>query len=276
MPRIIEVAVAVIACGLFLVTGMTTVRAQEDPSPEGGGITTESTASGVDEPPGPAVTVEIASDDHALSRTVTIVLALTAGSVLPAILVLTTSFTRFVIVLSITRNALGLHTIPPTTVLIGLATILTFFVMSPTLSEVNEESIQPLLAEEIDLSGALSAGYAPLREFMLTQTEEEDLRLFVDLSASPQPRSPSDIGAATLIPAFVLSELRTAFLIGFIIYLPFLVVDLVVSSVLMSLGMMMLPPIFISLPLKLLLFILVDGWALIVTSMVASVNGVGG
>ncbi|MBW3657196.1 MAG: flagellar type III secretion system pore protein FliP, partial [Actinobacteria bacterium] len=160
-------------------------------------------------------------------------------------------------------------------VLVGLALFLTFFVMSPILGQVNEDAIQPLLAGEIEQNEAFALGYEPLRDFMLAQTREDDLQLFIDLAVAEQPASREDIGATTLIPAFVISELRTAFIIGFVIFVPFLVIDLVVSAVLMSMGMMMLPPVFISMPLKLLLFVLVDGWALVVGSLVASVNGVG-
>lgn len=223
----------------------------------------------------PDVTVSVESDDAALSRTVVIVLLLTIGSVAPGLLLLMTTFTRFVVVLGLTKNAIGMQTIPPAQVLVGLALFLTFFVMSPILSQVNDEAIQPLLAGEIDQNEAFAVGYEPLRDFMLAQTREDDLQLFIDLAVAEQPANREDIGATTLIPAFVISELRTAFIIGFVIFVPFLVIDLVVSAVLMALGMMMLPPVFVSMPLKLLLFVLVDGWALVVGSLVSSVNGVG-
>lgn len=220
----------------------------------------------------PDVGVSINSESGGLTTTVTIILLLTIGAVAPSIVLLTTSFTRFVIVLGLTRNALGTQQVPPTQVLTGLALFLTFFVMAPILSEVNDVAIQPLLAGELDQGQAFDAGFAPLQEFMLAQTDDSDLRLFIDMRGGEEITAPEDVPPSILIPAFVLSELRTAFVIGFVIFIPFLVIDLVVSSVLMSMGMVMLPPVFISLPLKLLLFVLVDGWALIIQSLVTSVN----
>ena len=224
----------------------------------------------------PEVSVQVESDDDALSRTVVVLLLLTVGSVAPALLLLMTTFTRFAIVFGLTKRALALQTVPPSQVLVGLALFLTFFVMQPVFSEINEVALQPLLAGELSQSEAFSAGFAPLREFMLAQTRESDLGMFMDLSNAPRPESPSDVSAGTLVPAFVVSELRTAFITGFVIFVPFLVIDLVVASVLMSMGMVMLPPVFISLPLKLLLFVLVDGWPLIIGSLVESVQAVGG
>jgi flagellar biosynthesis protein FliP len=156
---------------------------------------------------------------------------------------------------------------------VGLALFLAMFTMGPTLSSVNEVAVQPLLAGEMDAIEAAQAGYEPMRTFMLSQTDERDLRMFVELGDSDEPATPEDIGPATLVPAFIISELRTAFTIGFVVFVPFLVVDLVVAAVLMSLGMVMLPPIFVSLPLKLLLFVLVDGWSLLSRSLVMSVIG---
>lgn len=221
----------------------------------------------------PGVGISIDSADGGLSRTVMIVLLLTVGSIAPGILLLMTSFTRFVVVLGLAKNAIGVPTLPPAQVLVGLALFLTFFVMGPVLTQVNEDAIQPMLAGTITQDVAWNRGYAPLREFMLAQTREADLQLFTDLSGD-RPASPEDVPASTLVPAFVISELRTAFVIGFIVFVPFLVIDFVVSAVLMSMGMVMLPPVFISLPLKLLLFILVDGWSLLVGSLVGSVQGV--
>lgn len=223
----------------------------------------------------PSIGIQIDAGEEGLSKTVTVVILMTLGSVLPLLLVMMTSFTRFIVVFGLTRNAIGLQTVPPTPVLIGLALILTMFVMNPVMKQVNDDAVQPLLHGEMQAQDAMEAGFAPLREFMLAQTDEADLRLFIDLSNADRPTSPEEVPASTLIPAFVISELRTAFIIGFAIFLPFLVVDLIVSTVLMSLGMVMLPPVFISLPLKLLLFVLVDGWVLIVGSVVASVNGIG-
>ena len=222
----------------------------------------------------PDIVVGVDSDDPTLSRTVVLVLLLTVGSVAPGLLLVMTTFTRFIIVFGLTKQALAVQTVPPAQVLAGLALFLTFFVMSPVLSQINEDALQPLLAEEIGQEEAIEAGFAPLRAFMLAQTSESDIELFVDLSGQPPPDTPEELAAATLIPAFVIGELRTAFIIGFVIFVPFLIIDLVVAAVLMSLGMVMLPPVFISLPLKLLLFILVDGWVLLVGSLVNSVNGV--
>ena len=159
--------------------------------------------------------------------------------------------------------------------LIGLALFLTLFVMKPVLTTVNDDAIQPLLEGELNAGEAFDAAYAPLRDFMLLQTRDADLRLFMEMSDGPQPESPDDVSISTLVPAFVVSEVRTAFIIGFLIYVPFLIIDLIVAAVTMSLGMVMLPPVFISLPLKLLVFVLVDGWVLIIGSLVASVAGGG-
>ncbi|MFO7293920.1 MAG: flagellar type III secretion system pore protein FliP [Actinomycetes bacterium] len=223
-------------------------------------------------PDTPTVSIDL-GEDSGVTKSVAILLLLTVGAVLPGLLLVMTSFTRYVIVLGITKNALGLQTIPPTQVLIGIALFLTIFTMGPTLSEVNEQAIQPLLAGEIEAQEALEAGFGPFREYMLAHTSDDDLRLFVGLSDIDIPERRADTPASVLVPAFVVSELRAAFLIGFVVFVPFLVIDLVVSAVLMSMGMMMLPPVFISLPLKLLLFVLVDGWSLIIQSLVGSVQG---
>ena len=254
---------------LFLVLMAAPAQAQlVDPLPPEIPIPPEDVQPPSDDPIG----VVIQSDDQGLSRSVLIILFLTIGAVAPSILLLTTSFTRFVIVLSLTRNALGAQTIPPTQVVVGLALFLTFFVMSPVLSQINDEALQPLLRGEMAQDEAFAAGFAPLREFMLAQTDEDDLKLFIDLADVERPETFEDVPASTLVPAFVTSELRSAFIIGFVIFIPFLVIDLVVALILMSMGMVMLPPVFISLPIKLLLFVLVDGWGLIVGSVVASVN----
>ena len=222
----------------------------------------------------PDVSISVSSDQGGLSQTVTIILLLTVAGVAPGLLLLTTSFTRFAIVLGLTRNAIGVQSIPPAQVLIGLSMLLTVFVMGPIFGSINDNALQPLLAGEMEQGEALAEGFAPLREFMLSQTRPEDLQLFMGLSGNERPETPDDVAATTLIPAFVISELRAAFIIGFIIFVPFLVIDLIVAAVLMSMGMVMLPPVFISLPLKLLLFVLVDGWALIIGSVVQSVQGV--
>ncbi len=221
----------------------------------------------------PAVSVTIDGAEGGLSSTVTLILLLTLGSLIPGLLLMATSFTRFIVVLGLTRNAIGIQTAPPTPVLIGIALFLTLFVMKPVLTEVYDEALQPLMDQEIELTEAYDRAYDPLRDFMLSQTRDDDLRLFLDLSNEVQPESPDEIGASVLVPAFVVSELRTAFVIGFVVFVPFLAIDLIVSTVLMALGMVMLPPTFISLPLKLLLFVLVDGWVLLIGSLVSSVNG---
>ncbi len=224
----------------------------------------------VEAPAGVTISVE---DDPGLSRTVTTVLLLTVAAVAPMILLLMTTFTRFVVVLGLTRQGLGLQAVPPAQVLIGLALFLSLFSMQATFSELNEVAVQPLLAGEVDALQAAELGYQPMREFMLAQTDEDDLGMFLELQDADQPETAADIGPTTLVPAFVISELRTAFTIGFMVFVPFLIIDLVVAAVLMSLGMVMLPPIFVSLPLKLLLFVLVDGWSLLSRSLVGSVIG---
>ena len=224
----------------------------------------------VDPPAGVSITVE---DDPGLSRTVTTILLLTVAAVAPMILLLMTTFTRFVVVLGLARQGLGLQAVPPAQVLIGLALFLSLFSMQSTLSQLNEVAIQPLLAGEVDALEAAELGYEPMRDFMLAQTDEDDLQMFLELAGADRPETAADVGPVTLVPAFVISELRTAFTIGFVVFVPFLVIDLVVAAVLMSLGMVMLPPIFVSLPLKLLLFVLVDGWSLLSRSLVDSVIG---
>ncbi|MCL6641511.1 MAG: flagellar type III secretion system pore protein FliP [Candidatus Rokubacteria bacterium] len=205
-------------------------------------------------------------------QSVLIILLLTLLAIAPALLVMLTSFTRIVIVLSLTRNALGLTAIPPNQVVIGLSLFLSFFVMSPTLSEINEKALQPLLEGEMSYDQAYDEASAPLRTFMLDQTRRGELDLFVKASGEDAPEDRDDISMTVLVPAFVLSELKTAFIIGFVVFVPFLIIDLVVSSALMSMGMFMLPPVLVSLPFKLLLFVLVDGWGLVVESLITSFN----
>lgn len=204
------------------------------------------------------------------SNVVVIILLLSVLSVAPSILILTTSFTRIVIVLSLTRNALGIPQLPPQQVIVGLSVFLTLFVMGPTLETLNENALQPLLDDEITLSEAYTEAEGPIREFMLESTRESELGLFLDAADVDGPVARDSVPLKALIPAFVLSELKSAFIIGFIIFVPFLVIDLVVSAVLTSLGMMMLPPTFVSLPMKLLLFILLDGWSLVVSTLLSS------
>jgi len=190
----------------------------------------------------------------------------------PAFVILTTAFTRIVIVLSFTRNAMATQQIPPNQVLIGLALFLTFFIMQPALLEINETAVQPYIEGEIDQETALELGAEPLRDFMYYHTRENDLALFVDMSGMEQPETQDDVPLHVLVPAFVISELKTAFQMGFMLYVPFLIIDMVVASTLMSMGMFMLPPVIVSMPFKLLLFILVDGWHLVVRSLLESFN----
>jgi len=181
-----------------------------------------------------------------------------------------TSFTRIVIVLALTRNAIGLQGIPPNQVVVGLALFLSLFVMGPTLSKMNEVGLQPLLKGQISQGEAYNRASQPLKDLMLANTRRSELSMLISVSGQKQPADPKSVSMATLIPAFILSELRAAFIIGFVIFIPFLLIDMVVSASLMSLGMMMLPPVTVSLPFKLLLFVLVNGWGLILTALVAS------
>lgn len=205
-----------------------------------------------------------------LSGALRILLALTVLSLIPGALVAMTAFTRIIIVLSMLRQALGMQETPPNVVLIGLALFLTLFTMMPVAKQVNELAVAPYLGGELTVRAATERAIGPLREFMVRQTREQDLALMVELSKAEPPRDLEDISLVQLVPAFMLSELRTAFQIGFVIFLPFLLIDLVISSVLMSMGMLMVPPIVISLPIKVLMFVLVDGWSLVVRSLISS------
>jgi flagellar biosynthesis protein FliP len=209
-------------------------------------------------------------DKNKPGQSVVIILLLTVLAVAPALLMMVTSFTRIVIVLSLTRNAIGLTAIPPNQVVIGLSLFLSLFIMSPTLTQMNDQALQPLLKGDKSYSEAFDAAQKPLRTFMLKQTRKSELDLFIKASHAKKPETRDNVSMATLIPAFVLSELKTAFIIGFVIFVPFLIIDLVISSALMSMGMFMLPPVLVSLPFKLLLFVMVDGWALIVKSLITS------
>jgi len=222
----------------------------------------------------PKVSVEIgeSSDPLELGTSLKIIALFTVLAVAPSLFIMVTSFIRFSVVLSFLRHAMGAQQMPPNQLLVGLALILTFFVMAPVVTQSYEEGIKPYLNEEISSEEAFEKGVGPYREFMLTQTREQDLALFVGIAKLESPDSPEDIPLHVLVPAFVISELRTAFQIAFVVFIPFLVIDMVVASVLMSMGMMMLPPIIVSLPFKILLFVLVDGWYLIVKSLVESFN----
>ena len=195
---------------------------------------------------------------------------MTVISLAPSLLMMTTSFTRIVVVLSFLRSALGTQQAPSNQIVIGLSLFLTFFIMAPVWQQVNTQALQPYRAQQITQEEALKRGVAPVRKFMLSQVREKDLALFISLSKLPRPKNADDIPTLTLIPAYMVSELKTAFQISFLIFIPFLVLDMVVASVLMSMGMMMLPPVMISLPFKILLFVLVDGWGLIIGSLVKS------
>jgi flagellar biosynthesis protein FliP len=199
-----------------------------------------------------------------------IILLMTVLSLAPAILIMMTSFTRLAIVFSMLRQALGTQNMPPNQIIIGLSLLLTFFLMSPVYNQINKEALQPYLAEEITQKEALDKAVKPIRAFMLKQTRKKDIALFVDISGSKRPNNYDDVSTVVLISAFSISELKTAFQIGFVIYIPFLIIDMVVASVLLSMGMMMLPPYMISLPFKLMLFVLIDGWNLLVGSMIKS------
>ncbi len=199
-----------------------------------------------------------------------ILIWLTILTLAPSILIMTTSFVRLVVVLSLTRQALGAGTLPPNQVITSLALILTFFIMAPTFNEINETALQPYMKNQITQQVALDKGVIPVRNFMFKQTHEKELALFVRMAKIEKPKNKDDVPTYVLLPAFILSELKTAFTIGFVVYLPFLVIDIVVSSVLVSMGMMFLPPTMIALPFKLIMFVMVDGWYLVVKSLVES------
>lgn len=209
-----------------------------------------------------------AGSPQEFSKGLQILIWLTILTLAPSIFILTTAFTRIVIVLSLVRHALGTASLPPSQVIIGLSLMLTFFVMAPTFGEINEKAFQPYMKSEITQEAALKRGIEPLRQFMFRQTNESDLALFVKLSKIDKPSSMDDIPTFVLMPAFVISELKTAFEIGFMIFIPFIVIDIVISSILVSMGMMFLPPVMISMPFKIILFVLVDGWHLIAKALV--------
>lgn len=220
----------------------------------------------------PKVSVEVgqSEDPTDLSTTLQIVILLTVLSLAPSILIMVTSFVRITVVLAFLRQAMGSQQMPPNQLMVGLALIVSFFIMSPIIDQAYQEGVKPYLEEQISGEEAYAKAAAPFRKFMLAQTREQDLALFVNMAKLEQPDNPDSIPLQVLVPGFVISELRTAFQIAFVIFVPFLVIDMVVASVLMSMGMMMLPPIIVSLPFKLLLFVLVDGWYLLVKSLVES------
>lgn len=220
---------------------------------------------------GPSVSIDFgAGGPKQTAVVIQILILLTVLSLAPALFIMVTSFTRIVIVLSFLRQAMGTPTVPPNQVLLSLALFLTMFIMAPVGQAVYNNALQPLIAEQISYEDAWKKGIEPVRSFMLRQVREKDLELFIQLSRMPKPDRVDDVPTQAIIPAFILSELRIAFQIGFLIYIPFLIIDMVVASILMSMGMMLLPPVVISLPFKLILFVLADGWYLVVGSMVRS------
>ena len=220
----------------------------------------------------PNLTIGLGQADspEQVSTLLQILLLLTVLTLAPAIVVMMTSFTRLAIVFSLLRTALGTQQMPPNQIIIGLSLLLTFFIMTPVFNKINEEALKPYLAEEIPQKDAMEKAVKPIRAFMLKQTRKKDLALFIDIAKLKKPNNYEEIPTIVLISAFVVSELKTAFQIGFVIYIPFLVIDMVVASVLLSMGMMMLPPFMVSLPFKLMLFVLIDGWNILVGSMVKS------
>ncbi|HIQ36988.1 MAG TPA: flagellar biosynthesis protein FliP [Desulfocapsa sulfexigens] len=217
--------------------------------------------------------IENAENPEQVSTGLQILFLLTILSIAPAILLMTTCFTRIVIVLGFVRMAMGTQNMPPTQIIIGLSLFLSFFIMAPTINRINDDALQPYLAEEINQQDALSKAVEPMRDFMFSQVMESELAMLSDITMNNEPYDKNDIPTMTLIPAFMLSELKRAFQMGFMIYVPFLVIDMIVASILMSMGMMMLPPVIISMPFKLLLFVLVDGWALVAGSLIKSFQG---
>ena len=220
----------------------------------------------------PKISVEVgeASDPTDLSSTLQIIILMTVLALAPSILIMVTSFVRIIIVLSFLRHAMGIHQMPPNQLLIALALILTFFIMTPVVEQAYTTGIKPYIEEEIPKEDAFTNAIEPFKKFMLAQTREKDLALFVNIAKLDKPENSDDIPLQVLVPGFVISELRIAFQIAFVLFIPFLVIDMVVASVLMSMGMMMLPPVIVSLPFKILLFVLVDGWYLLVKSLVES------
>ena len=241
------------------------VRLPDVPGPNGPNGP-QGTGSGTDA----AVTVDLGGLTNKPSTSVTVIIALTLLSLLPAILLTCTSFTKILVVLGLTRNALGLQQTPPNQVLAGLALFLSLFIMGPVLSSINDAGVQPYLHGTKTSAQAWQDGIKPLKGFMLEHTDKDELTLLTSVAKRDLPKDKDDVSMATLVPAFVLSELKQAFIIGFIVFIPFLVIDIVVSGALMALGMMMMPPVMVSLPFKLLLFVLVDGWGLVIRSVVAS------
>lgn len=223
-----------------------------------------------------SITIDTGTEGALTERVLQLIALLTVLSLAPSIVIMTTSFVRIVVVLSLLRTGLGLQQSPPNAVLVSLSIFLTGFVMAPVFTQSYEQGIQPLLADEVGMQEAFDLSTGPLKTFMLGQTREDDLALFIDMSTQPVPESPEATSFWIVAPAFMISELRRAFEIGFLLFIPFLVIDLVVASILMSMGMMMLPPVVISLPFKLIFFVLIDGWRLVTGSLMQSFGTIGG
>lgn len=273
LPRVALITAAVLLVTLFLVT-LAAATGHAAPVPPTDPAAPAAPVAPTDPGTG-QVSVAVNGVNGTPSSSVVVLIGITLLSVAPSLLLMMTAFTKIFVVLSLTRNALGLQGVPPNQVIAGLALFLSLFVMAPVLSQVNDLGVQPYLDGTLDFQSAIDAGSAPLRDYMLGHTRQEDLALITRAADQANPESPETVPMLTLIPAFMLSELRSAFIIGFVIFIPFLVIDLVVSSVLMSMGMMMLPPVMVSLPFKLLLFVLVDGWGLIVTALIGAATGGG-
>lgn len=271
---IVSIALALL---LVLTAFAAPASAQVSTTDTGAAVVTADTdqpAQNLLDSPDPAgqasINIDLGGTKEKPSQGVLVIILLTLLSVAPALIVMTTSFTRIIIVLSLTRNALGLQGIPPNQVLVGLALFLSLFVMAPTLKDINDTALQPMLNGDKTQTEAWDAAVIPMRSFMLDQTKPKELAMFVSAAKEDRPETKDDVSLSSLLPAFILSELKTAFVIGFVIFVPFLIIDMAVSSTLMSMGMMMLPPVVVSLPFKLLLFVMVDGWGLVVRSLLKS------
>ncbi len=271
IKKIKKFLITYVAVFTILLMGMGAVRATATSQTDSTQTTTESSGDG-SSPLSIGVTLDTDNDEGTLAGTLQMLLVLTVISLAPSILVMMTSFTRIIVVLHFVRTAIGTQSTPPNNVLIGLSLFLTLFIMSPTLTQVYENGITPLSEGTITQEEALENCIEPLREFMFQQVNTDDLQTFMNIADMEPVEDRSEIPTSVLVPAFILSELRAAFIIGFLIYVPFIIIDMVVSSTLMSMGMMMLPPTTISMPFKLLLFVLVDGWGLVIEQLVNSFN----
>lgn len=273
MPRVIGILFVICILTFIFATPVYATEVDNnttaDTAAEENTVTNDASGAGLNGNIGPfQFNLDTGSESGALSSTLQMLVVLTLISLAPSIIIMVTSFTRILIVLHFVRSALGTQTTPPNQILVGLALFLTFFIMSPVFTQINDNAIKPLSSGEITQEEALTAGIAPLREFMLKQVRPKDLKLFMDIAEIGTVESFDEIPTTVVIPAFIISELRIAFIIGFVIYIPFIVIDMVVASTLMSMGMMMLPPTTISMPFKILLFILADGWGLIIGELV--------